>query len=60
LTVGGGAVLTSITAAIVTEENGAHALLGMMLFSSLMALVAALYVLWINRRERRERPTNPT
>ncbi|MHA1152528.1 MAG: multidrug effflux MFS transporter [Alphaproteobacteria bacterium] len=60
LTVGGGAVLTSVTGAIVTEENGAHALLGMMLFSSLMALVAALYVLWIDRRERRERPTNPT
>jgi MFS family permease len=46
LTVGAGAVLTSITGAIVTEENGAYALLDMMLFSSLMALVAALYVLW--------------
>ncbi len=51
LTVGGGAVLTSVTGAIVTEENGAHALLGMMLFSSSMALAAALYVLWIDRRE---------
>ncbi len=60
LTVGGGAVLSSITGAILTEENGAYALLGMMLFSSLMALVAALYVLRIDRREGRERPTNPT
>ncbi len=59
LTVGGGAVLSSITGAILTEENGAYALLGMMLFSSLMALVAALYVLRIDRREGRERPTNP-
>ncbi len=60
LTVGGGAVLSSITGAILTEENGAYALLGMMLFSSLMALVAALYVLRNDRREGRERPTNPT
>ncbi len=44
LMVGGGAVLSSITGAILTEENGAYALLGMMLFSSLMALLAALYV----------------
>lgn len=51
LTVGSGAVLTSITGAIVTEENGAYALLGMMLFSTLMALAAALYVLRIDRRE---------
>jgi predicted MFS family arabinose efflux permease len=60
LTVGGGAVLSAITGAILTEENGAYALLGMMLFSSLMALVAALYVLRIDRREGRERPANPT
>jgi len=52
LTVGGGAVLSSITGAILTEENGAYALLGMMLLSSLMALVAALYVLRTDRRER--------
>lgn len=54
LTVGGGAVLSSITGAILTEENGAYALLGMMLFSSLMALVAALYVLRIDRHEGRK------
>jgi Bcr/CflA subfamily drug resistance transporter len=44
LTVGGGAVMASITGALLTEENGAYPLLGMMLFSSLMALAAALYV----------------
>ena len=49
LTVGGGAVLASITGAILTEENAIYALLGMMLFSSAMALVAALYVLWVDR-----------
>lgn len=54
LTVGGGAMLTSITAIIMTEEHGAYQLLGMMLFCSLMALVAALYVLRIDRREGRE------
>ncbi len=57
LTVAGGAVLTSITGSIVTEENGAYPLLGMMLFSALMALVAALYVLGIDRREERENQT---
>ncbi len=54
LTVGGGAVLTSITGVILTAEHGAFQLLGMMLFCSLMALFAALYVLQIDRREGRE------
>lgn len=60
LTVAGGAVLSSITGAILTAENGAYALFGMMLFCSAMGLVATLYVLRIDRREGRERPTNPT
>ncbi len=60
LTVGAGAVLTSIAGVIVTEENGASALLGMMLFTVLMALAAALYVLRIDRRERLQRPANLT
>ena len=51
LTVGGGAVLASVTGSLLTEENGAYPLLGMMLFSSAMGLVAALYVLWIDRTE---------
>ena len=53
LTVGGGAALTSITGVILTEENGVYQLLGMMLFSSLMALAAALYVRRIDQLEER-------
>jgi Bcr/CflA subfamily drug resistance transporter len=53
LTVGGGAALTFIIAAILTEESGAFQLLGTMLLSSLMALAAALYVRAIDRREQR-------
>jgi Bcr/CflA subfamily drug resistance transporter len=55
MTLAGGAVLSSIAGAIVTAENGAYALLGMMLFCSAMGLVATLYVLWIDRREGRGR-----
>lgn len=51
LTVAGGAVLTSITGAVLTEDNAAYALFSMMLFCSAMALLAALYVLWIDLRE---------
>ena len=53
LTVGGGALLSSITGAVVTQDNGAFGLLGMMLFSSLMALAAALYVRRIDQLEER-------
>ena len=51
LTVGGGAVMSSITGASVTEETGAYALLGMMLLCTLMGLAAALAVRGIDRRE---------
>jgi len=51
LTVGGGAVISSITGALMTGENGVYPVLVMMLLSSLMALIAALYVLWVNRAE---------
>ena len=54
LTVAGGAVLTSVTAAALTEENAAYALFAMMLFASVMALLAALYALRINLREGAE------
>lgn len=57
LTVGSGAVLTLITGLILTEKLGAYQLLGMMLFCSLMALVAALRVLRIDRSEGREYPS---
>jgi Bcr/CflA subfamily drug resistance transporter len=57
LTVAGGAVISSITGAILTEENGAYATLGVMLFSSLAALLAALYVLRADRCGRQARPS---
>lgn len=53
LTVGGGAILTSVTGAILTEENGAYQLLGVMLFCSLAALAAAFQVRLLDRREAR-------
>ncbi len=56
LTVGGGAVLTSITAVIVTGETGAYALLGMMLACTVLALVAALSVRRVDRMEERSTP----
>ena len=49
LTVAGGAVLSSITGILLTEQNGAYALLSMMLFASAAGLLAALYVVWIDR-----------
>ncbi len=51
LTVGSGAVLTSVMGAILTVENGVYELVGTMLFCSLVSLVAALTVLRIDRRE---------
>lgn len=52
LSVGGGAILTSIASVILTEGGGPYQLLGMMLFCSMAALLAALDVLRINRRGR--------
>ncbi len=46
-----GALVTSVTGAIVTEETGAAALVGMMLLCSLAGLLAALSVLRIDLRE---------
>jgi Bcr/CflA subfamily drug resistance transporter len=54
LTVAGGAVLTSVTGTILNEENGAYALLGMMLLSSAIALLAALYVFRLDPIEESE------
>ena len=51
LTVGGGAVLTSFTGVVLSETRGALQLLGIMLFCSLAALAAALYVRHVERRE---------
>jgi predicted MFS family arabinose efflux permease len=56
LTVGAGALLTSFTGAFMTEEHAVYKLVGMMLFCSAMALVAALAVLRIDRREGLPQP----
>ncbi len=53
LTVGGGAVLTTIAGVILTEGGGPYQLLGMMLFCSVVALLAALDVQRISRRKGR-------
>jgi len=51
LTIGGGAVLTSVTGALVTEETGAYGLLLMLLFCTVMSLLAAMTVRAIDMRE---------
>jgi MFS transporter, DHA1 family, multidrug resistance protein len=56
LTVGGGALLSAITGAVLTEANAAPTLLAMMLLSSAMALLATLVVMRLDvqplQRER--------
>ncbi|GGA45384.1 multidrug effflux MFS transporter [Pelagibacterium lentulum] len=59
MTVGGGAVLTWATGLVITETNGAYALLGMMLFSSAAGLVSALYVWRIDMQEARSTTVQP-
>lgn len=49
LAVAGGAVLTSISAAILTENSGHYALLIIMLICSVIALIAAFDVVRVNR-----------
>ncbi len=51
ITVAGGALMSGITGAVLTEQNAAYGLLGMMLLSAALGLTAALYVLWVDRRE---------
>ncbi|MCP5084283.1 MAG: multidrug effflux MFS transporter [Alphaproteobacteria bacterium] len=55
LSVGGGATLSSITSVMLTEGDAALTLLGMMLFCSVMGLLATLYVMRIDRSEGRKR-----
>jgi Bcr/CflA subfamily drug resistance transporter len=50
LTVGGGALISSLTGAVLTEANGTYALLGVMLASSFFGLAAALAVRSLDRR----------
>lgn len=56
LTGAGGALTAGITGMILHEANAAIVLLGMMLLSSTMALLAALFVLWLDRRESEGNP----
>lgn len=56
LTGAGGALMSGITGTILNEANAAFVLLGMMLLSSTMALLAALFVLWLDRRESAASP----
>ncbi len=51
LTVGGGALLMTITGTILTERNAAYAVLGMMLLCAFIGLIAALYVRQMDRNE---------
>lgn len=48
-----GALVTSVTGTIVTEETGAQALVGIMFVCSALGLAAALLVVSIDRREGR-------
>ena len=58
LTVAGGGVISAATGTILTAHNAAYGLLGMMLLSSALGLVAALYVLWHDRSETRPTSSN--
>ena len=51
LTGAGGAVMSGITSTVLSETNSAFVLLGMMLLSSTLSLLAALFVLWIDCHE---------
>jgi predicted MFS family arabinose efflux permease len=54
MTIAGGAALSSLTGAVLTEGNAAYAPFCMMLLSAAIALLAAIYVLVLDRRERRQ------
>ena len=51
-----GVLISGITGTILNEANAAFVLLGMMLLSSTMALLAALFVLWLDRCEAAANP----
>jgi DHA1 family bicyclomycin/chloramphenicol resistance-like MFS transporter len=56
LTGAGGALMSGITSTVLNEANAAFVLLGMMLVSSTMALLAALFVLCLDRRKTKANP----
>jgi len=49
-------MMSGITSTVLNEANAAFVLLGMMLVSSTMALLAALFVLYLDRRNRWSHP----
>jgi Bcr/CflA subfamily drug resistance transporter len=51
LTVAGGAMMSAATGALLSADNAAPVMLGMMLLSSCLSLAAALYVLRVERRD---------
>ncbi|HIF78272.1 MAG TPA: Bcr/CflA family efflux MFS transporter [Sulfitobacter sp.] len=51
LSVALGAVLTSLTGALVAPENAPFVVLGIILCASILALASALYVRWVDIRE---------
>ena len=56
LTGAGGALMSAITSTVLNEANAAFVLLGLMLVSSTMALLAALFVLCLDRRQTKGSP----
>ncbi len=51
MTIAGGSALSSMTGAVLTEGNAAYAPLCLMLFSSVIAMLAASYVRVLDRHE---------
>ncbi len=51
MSVAGGAVLTSVTGAMLTPQNGAVVLMILMLVSVAISLLAAIYVRWVDLRD---------
>lgn len=51
LTVGGGALLMTSTGAVLTKQNAAYTVLGMMLLCAFIGLIAALFIRQIDRNE---------
>ncbi|MXZ80203.1 MAG: multidrug effflux MFS transporter [Gammaproteobacteria bacterium] len=51
LTVAGGAVLSAITGVVISGEGAGYVLLGMMLLTSALGLVATLFVMRVDRSE---------
>ena len=56
LMVGGGALFSTATGAVLSEVDGAHALLAMMLLTSVLGFLAALHALRLERSPATPRP----